>query len=117
VLVCDIDHFKSVNDRNGHATGDLVLSIARILSRHGFAGRIGGDEFVLLCAEPAGGARATAAQILDDVRAAFAGGSVEGWEAGARDGAAARPRRAAQGRRRRALRGQARRRGRIAVAA
>jgi diguanylate cyclase (GGDEF)-like protein/putative nucleotidyltransferase with HDIG domain len=48
VLLCDVDHFKQVNDTHGHATGDLVLSeIARILSHHGAAGRIGGDEFAL----------------------------------------------------------------------
>jgi GGDEF domain-containing protein len=49
VMICDIDHFKQINDRSGHMTGDLVLSeIARILSHHGFAGRLGGDELVLL---------------------------------------------------------------------
>ena len=49
VMICDIDHFKQINDKSGHLTGDLVLSeIARILSHHGFAGRLGGDELVLL---------------------------------------------------------------------
>jgi GGDEF domain-containing protein len=54
VTICDIDQFKPVNDHNGHAIGDLVLSeVTRILSHHGVAGRLGGDEFVLLAAVPA----------------------------------------------------------------
>jgi diguanylate cyclase (GGDEF)-like protein len=53
-LACiDLDGFKAVNDRYGHAAGDAVLSgVARRLDRilgpgdHGF--RLGGDEFALL---------------------------------------------------------------------
>ena len=89
VLLCDIDHFKDVNDRNGHATGDLVLSeIARILSHHGFAGRLGGDEMVLLAAVSADGAQVLAAQILDAVRDAFPPGMIDGWTAGVSIGVA-----------------------------
>lgn len=49
----DLDHFKAVNDRLGHAAGDRVLAeAARILAAETRAGdavaRIGGDEFVLL---------------------------------------------------------------------
>ena len=52
VLICDVDHFKAVNDDHGHLTGDLVLTeVARVLQRHGLAGRLGGDEFVLYTAE------------------------------------------------------------------
>ena len=48
VLLCDLDHFKQINDTHGHRSGDLVLmEIARILARHGLAGRIGGDEFAV----------------------------------------------------------------------
>src|SRR6202007_274311 len=44
--VCDSAGFKSVNDGHGHRAGDLVLTeVARVLSRHGIAGRLGGDEF------------------------------------------------------------------------
>ena len=48
LLICDVDGFKAVNDRHGHRAGDLVLTeVARVLARHGVAGRIGGDEFGL----------------------------------------------------------------------
>jgi diguanylate cyclase (GGDEF)-like protein/putative nucleotidyltransferase with HDIG domain len=46
VLVCDLDHFKEVNDRHGHAVGDRVLAeVAEVLAASGLAGRLGGDEF------------------------------------------------------------------------
>lgn len=53
IALIDLDDFKSINDRYGHATGDLVLQhFARTVQlslRHedGF-GRIGGEEFLLL---------------------------------------------------------------------
>lgn len=53
VVLADLDHFKLVNDRFGHAAGDLVLqSFAALLaeaagSRNG-AARLGGEEFALL---------------------------------------------------------------------
>jgi diguanylate cyclase len=52
VAVCDVDHFKSVNDRFGHAVGDRVLrAIAQALSQacegH-FVARYGGEEFAIL---------------------------------------------------------------------
>ncbi|MBC8639349.1 GGDEF domain-containing protein [Caballeronia sp. EK] len=55
VAVVDVDHFKSVNDRYGHAAGDEVLrhfaSIVRARIRDDDAfGRIGGEEFCLFCA-------------------------------------------------------------------
>lgn len=50
VILFDIDHFKQVNDRYGHKTGDLAIqSIAEIVARdHEIAARLGGDEFCLL---------------------------------------------------------------------
>jgi diguanylate cyclase (GGDEF)-like protein/PAS domain S-box-containing protein len=52
-LLIDIDHFKAVNDRFGHHTGDQVLqALAACLGRNSraidVAGRYGGEEFVLL---------------------------------------------------------------------
>ena len=50
-LLFDLDHFKAINDRYGHQTGDLVLiEFARIarqfVPRGGAFGRMGGEEFV-----------------------------------------------------------------------
>lgn len=52
IAYCDIDHFKSINDRFGHAVGDRVLkSVAEVLAQavdpHTVA-RYGGEEFVIL---------------------------------------------------------------------
>jgi len=49
----DLDDFKAVNERYGHGGGDAVLvalgdRLAAVVEGRGFAGRIGGDEFVLL---------------------------------------------------------------------
>jgi diguanylate cyclase (GGDEF)-like protein len=56
VIVFDIDHFKSVNDRFGHAAGDRVLNVfSGELSAHcrtgDTAARLGGEEFVLVLRE------------------------------------------------------------------
>lgn len=56
VLVFDIDHFKAVNDRFGHAAGDTVLrsvsdAVRRILREVDTFGRIGGEEFAVVLPE------------------------------------------------------------------
>jgi diguanylate cyclase (GGDEF)-like protein len=53
VVVCDLDHFKQLNDTRGHAFGDQVLRefggmLAVGLRRGDYAARFGGEEFVLL---------------------------------------------------------------------
>lgn len=53
VGMCDIDHFKAVNDTYGHQTGDEVLcELARLLTEccreYDAVGRIGGEEFLLI---------------------------------------------------------------------
>jgi diguanylate cyclase (GGDEF)-like protein/PAS domain S-box-containing protein len=53
LLAIDLDQFKEANDRHGHAVGDLLLRtlsrrLVRTLGRGQLAGRIGGDEFVVL---------------------------------------------------------------------
>lgn len=55
VLMCDVDHFKSINDSLGHAGGDRVLrhmgellkSVCSEFDRRMFLCRFGGDEFVI----------------------------------------------------------------------
>ncbi len=56
VAICDIDHFKAVNDTHGHDVGDEVLrEVARRLQGNvrdaDFAARWGGEEFVVLFAD------------------------------------------------------------------
>lgn len=53
LLFFDLDHFKSINDRHGHAEGDRALQgFARVLLQvfrdSDVVGRLGGDEFVVL---------------------------------------------------------------------
>jgi diguanylate cyclase (GGDEF)-like protein len=56
MIMLDIDHFKSINDRYGHATGDEVIRhVARCCSEGKRAsdvvGRVGGEEFAMLLPE------------------------------------------------------------------
>ena len=58
VLVLDLDGFKEVNDRHGHAAGDEVLRtvvdrLQRVLRPDDRLARLGGDEFAVVCAEVA----------------------------------------------------------------
>ncbi len=52
LFLLDVDHFKNINDKLGHAAGDKALSqlaaqIQEIIDEYGgFAGRWGGDEFI-----------------------------------------------------------------------
>jgi diguanylate cyclase (GGDEF)-like protein len=56
LVICDLDHFKQLNDRYGHAAGDTALVLfssilSRALRKPDAAFRIGGDEFAMLLAE------------------------------------------------------------------
>ncbi|TMK24774.1 MAG: diguanylate cyclase [Actinobacteria bacterium] len=56
VVVLDIDHFKPVNDRFGHAAGDELLrwvveTVKEVVRPNDAIGRIGGDEFAVLFAD------------------------------------------------------------------
>jgi diguanylate cyclase (GGDEF)-like protein/PAS domain S-box-containing protein len=58
VLLCDLDHFKVINDSAGHELGDGLLvevaeRIVRTLRGSDTAGRLGGDEFVVVCEDVA----------------------------------------------------------------
>jgi diguanylate cyclase (GGDEF)-like protein len=52
LLICDIDHFKAVNDRFGHGVGDEAIkavadAIQAVVRKSDFAARWGGEEFII----------------------------------------------------------------------
>jgi two-component system cell cycle response regulator len=56
LLICDIDHFKKVNDTYGHDQGDVVIKgfadvLKRVKRDTDAVGRFGGEEFVVVCEE------------------------------------------------------------------
>ena len=76
VLMLDLDHFKSVNDRHGHTVGDEVLQefakrIGATLPREGdWYARLGGEEFVVVLPEtPLAGALIVAEKLRSIVSA------------------------------------------------
>ena len=79
VLLLDLDHFKSVNDRYGHLAGDAVLQaaaerIASITRATDCLARWGGEEFAILAS---GIGREDAILLAERARAALADGPVE----------------------------------------
>ena len=77
-ILCDIDHFKSINDRDGHAAGDRVIRAvgerlrAELRETDAF-GRWGGEEFIAILPDTP----AAAAQVLAErMRAAIEAGPV-----------------------------------------
>lgn len=92
VVVCDVDHFKAVNDGHGHAVGDAVLrTVASVIQEQtrglDTAARIGGEEFAVVVA----GAAATEAQaVAERMRTAIAEAPLAGVAVTASFGVAAR---------------------------
>jgi diguanylate cyclase len=74
LLMVDIDHFKSINDRHGHSVGDLALShVAELLLNtvraSDFVFRYGGEEFLIVLVETD---RQEAHEVADRIRAKIA---------------------------------------------
>ncbi len=75
VMLVDADHFKAVNDQNGHAAGDIVLqhlaaALRKTLRENDMAYRYGGDEFLLLMEiASAEGMTVAAQRVIEAVRA------------------------------------------------
>lgn len=74
LMLIDVDHFKQINDRHGHAVGDAVLVELAHRLRHAvrkgdLVARWGGEEFLVLTAETGRGdaTAALAARLLADV--------------------------------------------------
>jgi diguanylate cyclase (GGDEF)-like protein len=79
LLFLDLDHFKAINDRHGHAAGDRCLAmVSAILRRHvrpaDLVARYGGEEFVVVLE---GASHARAAQAAEALRAAVAAATLE----------------------------------------
>src|SRR3546814_2000878 len=73
-LVCDIDHFKTINDAHGHALGDrVIVALARILMEFAPAdaitARFGGEEFIMFLPDADAARAATTA---NDIRESVA---------------------------------------------
>jgi diguanylate cyclase (GGDEF)-like protein len=102
-LLLDVDHFKAVNDRHGHAAGDEVLRVLagrlRVRLRlEDACGRWGGEEFLVLLRDtPADAAEQVAQELLavasgdpvriegDEVRVTLSIG-VARWDGDSADG-------------------------------
>ncbi len=75
IIMCDIDHFKRINDKYGHTAGDRVIvevakAIREEIRESDIAARIGGEEYVIFLYD-AGAADAT--RIAERIRARIAG--------------------------------------------
>ena len=74
VLLIDLDHFKSINDRFGHALGDRVLEIfaesaSQSVRSSDLLGRLGGEEFAAVLSDTS---RDKAVGVAERIRESFA---------------------------------------------
>jgi diguanylate cyclase (GGDEF)-like protein/PAS domain S-box-containing protein len=80
VIFLDLNGFKQVNDRYGHAAGDRLLThvasrLRRAVPASGVVGRLGGDEFLVLCRDVTGAEQAR--QVGEDLAAALEDGGID----------------------------------------
>jgi diguanylate cyclase (GGDEF)-like protein/PAS domain S-box-containing protein len=69
LIMCDLDHFKSINDTHGHQAGDEAIitfaSLLKSMCRSGdLVARYGGEEFAILCADCTNAAAARKAETI-----------------------------------------------------
>ena len=86
VVMCDLDHFKRVNDEHGHLTGDAVLSAFAVALKNcvrdqiDWVARYGGEEFVIVLPETGADGAFSAAEryrkAAEEVAVAAPGGAV-----------------------------------------
>ncbi len=81
VCLVDLDGFKSVNDRSGHAAGDAVLravtaALSGVARETDTVARLGGDEFAVLAAATPDDAEQLAVRLRDAVARVGAGSGV-----------------------------------------
>jgi diguanylate cyclase (GGDEF)-like protein len=79
VLLIDLDHFKSINDRFGHALGDRALETFADAARQSvrgsdLLGRLGGEEFAAVIVDTS---RDNAIAVAERIRASFAQAALE----------------------------------------
>ncbi|MBZ9773144.1 sensor domain-containing diguanylate cyclase [Mesorhizobium sp. CO1-1-8] len=83
LVIADLDHFKSVNDSFGHASGDRVIEtfagfLREAAAAHHVAGRIGGEEFAIILR----GTNLAAARLFaEGTRSAFGALPIDGLPA------------------------------------
>lgn len=86
LVICDLDHFKKVNDSWGHAIGDRLIALFATTLRdaaspHHILARIGGEEFAAILP----GSNLSAGRLFaENVRVAFSALAVEGLPPGTR---------------------------------
>jgi diguanylate cyclase (GGDEF)-like protein/PAS domain S-box-containing protein/putative nucleotidyltransferase with HDIG domain len=69
LIMCDLDHFKAINDNFGHQAGDAAIitfaSLLKSMCRSGdLVARYGGEEFAILCADCTNAAAARKAEAI-----------------------------------------------------
>ncbi len=74
LIICDIDHFKKINDVHGHQAGDEALisfaaTLRQFVATGDLVARYGGEEFVMLCASCD---NATATERAEEIRKTIA---------------------------------------------